>query len=111
MTIMKCATNSSFNLVIDGLLEAKIRYLCDKFPGTEWSGISFYTVESGNLEDNSLVLRVKDFYLLDIGDSVYTEYDPTPEMLGYQIDNDLLDCYWMLTHSHHGMAKIFYHID
>lgn len=101
----RCITDSSFKLVINGTLEAKIRYLCDKFPGTEWSGIMFYKEQSGNIEDKNLVLEAMDFYLLDVGTAAYTEYETTPEVLGYQIENDLIDCWWSIIHSHNQMAK------
>ena len=34
---------SSYNMKISALLEDKIRFLCAKFPSTEWSGVLFWT--------------------------------------------------------------------
>lgn len=87
-----------FDLTISERLERKIRFLCDKFPETEWSGILFYKYVSGTLENRNLALEAKDFCLIDVGTKCYTEFETTPEVLGYQIENDLLDCFWGIMH-------------
>lgn len=107
MNMRKCCTDSSFKLVVSSKLEGKIRYLCDRFPNTEWSGIMFYKEQPGSLENKDLVLIAEDFYLLDVGTAGYTEYEVTPDVLSYQIENDLLHCWWSLLHSHNNFACFF----
>ena len=101
------ASESKFKLVISEKLEGKIRFLCEKYPETEWSGILFYKYISGNIDNGDLKLKGMDFYLLDVGTKCYTEFSPTPDVTGYQIDNDLLDCFWGLQHSHNSFSCFF----
>lgn len=105
MGMRQSVAHSSFELVITPKLEAKIRFMCDKFPNTEWSGILFYRESNGNIDDGTLSLSAEDFCLLDIGTASYTEYETGPEVFEYQMENDLLDCWWSIAHSHNTMAK------
>lgn len=98
--------HSTYKLVIPDLVQKKIREWCYNFPTKEWSGTLFYSVE-GSFQDGSLVLTCKDIYISDIGSAAYTEYDHTADIVTYQTEHDLLDCYTGLIHSHNQMATFF----
>jgi hypothetical protein len=88
----------SFKLLIPKEVESKIRFTCKQIWEVEWSGVLFYTYE-GNFEDNDLVLKCVDFYIMDIGNSGYTEFDMSPEVIAYMAENrELLDCQVGLIH-------------
>ena len=72
----------------------------------EWSGPIFY-VEEGSIEENNLVIRVKDLFLMDIGHATYTEYTDSPDIISYMIEKDLLDTRMGLVHSHNNMETFF----
>lgn len=96
----------SFKLIVSSMLESKIRYLCSMFPTKEYSGTLFYTVE-GTLEKGDIVITAKDFYLQDIGNATYTEFKNDATLVTYMIENDLLDCYTGIMHSHNTMSAFF----
>lgn len=98
--------HSTYKLIVSKLAQLKIREWCYNFPTKEWSGTMFYTVE-GNFEDGSLTITCVDIYVSDIGSGTYTEFDHTSDIVNYQIENNLLDCYTGLIHSHNQMAKRF----
>ena len=98
--------HSTYKLIIPELVQKKIREWCYNFPTKEWSGTLFYTVE-GAFEDGSLVFTCKDIYVSDIGSQAYTEFDHTADIVSYQAQNDLLDCFCGLIHSHNSMATFF----
>lgn len=89
-------------LTISSKLEHKISYLCLQLPSTEWSGILYYSVDS----DQNILIG-QDVQLLNIGTTVATEFDISPEVISYMTENDLLDCQTGLIHSHHTMATFF----
>lgn len=98
---------SVFDLVITDNVERKIRYLCDIFPSTEWSGVLFYTVE-GSFEQDNIKFTCVDIHPMDIGDATFTKFSDSPEIINYEINNNLLDgVYEGLIHSHHNMAAFF----
>lgn len=95
----------NYKLVIPEKVEEKIRFLCDRIHDVEWSGTLFYDIE-GTFEDNNLVATCKDIYLMDIGSGTYTEFNMSPDVIGYMAQNpELLDCKTGLVHSHNNMAK------
>ena len=97
----------TFNLIIPEEVEKKIRYMCQNVSTIEWSGTLFYKLE-GKYEDGTLVIRCVDFFLMDIGSSAYTEFDMSPDVIGYMTENtELLDCQMGLIHSHNTMATFF----
>ena len=98
--------HSTYKLIIPELVQKKIREWCYNFPTKEWSGTLFYTVE-GAFEDGSLVFTCRDIYISDIGSQAYTEFDHTADIVSYQAQNDLLDCFCGLCHSHNSMATWF----
>lgn len=80
-------------LTISSKLEHKISYLCLQLPSTEWSGVLYYSV---NTENKTLV--GEDVQLLDVGTAATTEFDLSPEVVSYMVENDLLDCQTGLIH-------------
>jgi hypothetical protein len=96
-----------YKLIVTKELEQKIRYMCYRIPDKEWSGVLFYTTE-GTFENNDLVVTCKDMYVMDIGNSTYTEFDVSPDVAGYMAQNmELFDCQHGLLHSHAGMQSFF----
>lgn len=85
-------------MIISEEVEKKIRYLCQQIWDDEWSGILFYKPE-GSFEDNTLVIKCTDIYVMDIGTSAYTVFDMSPEVANYMTFNpELLDCQMGLIH-------------
>lgn len=85
-------------------LEGKIRWLCDKLPTKEWSGVLlYYSAETNDM----LHIIAEDVYLMDIGSGAYTEFKTDFDVFQYQVNNGLLECYTGLIHSHNRMAAFF----
>lgn len=93
-------------MTVTAALEEKIRFLCGKLPQNEWSGTLFYTVE-GSFEEHNLHFIAKDFYLQDVGESTFTQFKNDVTLASYMVDNDLLDCYVGLCHSHNNFSCFF----
>ena len=89
-------------MIIGSDVENKIKYLCSKIPDTEWSGVLFYKTK-GTYEKDLKVICV-DLYLMDIGTTVYTEFNTSPDLAHYIAMNDLFECEQALVHSHNHMA-------
>lgn len=87
----------SFDIIITEELEKKIRFLCNKLPGNEYSGTLFYTIE-GSFKDNNLKIIAKDFFLQDVGEPAYTEFKNDVNLAGYIAAHELWDCYMGLMH-------------
>lgn len=101
--------SGSYKLAVTPELEQKIRYFLDRFPSIEYSGTLFYTV-SGGFETEDLTITAFDFLLQDIGVSGYTEFNQSPDVIGYMVDHPELlgeDVYQGLMHSHHTMGAFF----
>lgn len=101
--------SSTYKLIVSPELEQKIRYYLDRFPRDEYSGTLFYTV-SGSFETKDLVINAFDFLLQDIGTSGYTEFNQSPDIIGYMVEHpELLDekVYQGLMHSHHKLGAFF----
>lgn len=101
--------SSIYKLIVSPELEQKIRYYLDRFPRDEYSGTLFYTV-SGSFETEDLVINAFDFLLQDIGTSGYTEFNQSPDVIGYMVEHpELLDekVYQGLMHSHHTLGAFF----
>lgn len=95
----------NYKLIIPSEVENKIRYACQKSWNTEWSGTLFFTHE-GSFENNDLIIKCVDIYIMDVGTQAYTEFDMNPDVISYMCDNpDLLDCQMGLIHSHNNMSK------
>lgn len=97
----------NYKLIIPAEVEKKIRFACQKVWSTEWSGTLFFTHE-GSFENNDLVIRCVDIYIMDIGTQAYTEFDMNPDVIAYMTENpELLDCQMGLIHSHNNMSTFF----
>lgn len=97
----------NYKLIIPAEVERKIRFVCQKVWSTEWSGTLFFTHE-GSFENNDLVIRCVDIYIMDIGTQAYTEFDMNPDVIAYICENpELLDCQMGLIHSHNNMSTFF----
>lgn len=99
-------SDSSFKLFMPKKVEHKISQLCREIHNVEWSGILFYTPE-GTFEDNNIVIKCEDLFLMDIGSAATTEFEVTADVASYMLDNDLLDCKQALIHSHNNMKAFF----
>ena len=97
----------NYRLIIPAEVERKIRFTCQKVWNTEWSGTLFFTHE-GSFENDDLVIRCVDIYIMDIGTQAYTEFDMNPDVISYMCENpELLDCQMGLIHSHNNMSTFF----
>ena len=97
----------NYKLIIPAEVERKIRFACQKVWNTEWSGTLFFTHE-GSFENNDLVIRCVDIYIMDIGTQAYTEFDMNPDVIAYMTEHsELLDCQMGLIHSHNNMSTFF----
>ena len=97
----------NYKLIIPAEVERKIRFTCQKVWNTEWSGTLFFTYE-GSFENNDLVIRCVDIYIMDIGTQAYTEFDMNPDVIAYMTEHsELLDCQMGLIHSHNNMSTFF----
>ena len=99
-------SSKSYKIVIPKEVERKIRHLCSVVHDVEWSGVLFYRY-TGSFENDNFEVTCVDILPMDIGSSAYTEFDESPDVITYRIDNDLLDENIMegLIHSHNNMAK------
>lgn len=101
----------NYKLIIPAEVERKIRFACQKVWNTEWSGTLFFTHE-GSFENDDLVIRCVDIYIMDIGTQAYTEFDMNPDVISYMCENpELLDCQMGLIHSHNNMSTFFSETD
>jgi len=97
----------AYKMVIPCEVESKIRYLQNKYPDTEWSGVLFFG-RAGTFEAGDLTITCKDIYPMDLGDSTYTEFFMSEDVAGYMAQNiELFDCDLGLVHSHHAMKAFF----
>ena len=97
----------NYKLIIPAEVERKIRFVCQKVWSTEWSGTLFFTHE-GSFENDDLVIRCVDIYIMDIGTQAYTEFDMNPDVISYMCENpELLDCQMGLINSHNNMSTFF----
>lgn len=101
----------NYKLIIPAEVERKIRFACQKVWNSEWSGTLFFTHE-GSFENDDLVIRCVDIYIMNIGTQAYTEFDMNPDVISYMCENpELLDCQMGLIHSHNNMSAFFSETD
>lgn len=107
LSLVQKSGTYNYKLVIPVEVEKKIRFACQKVWNTEWSGTLFFTHE-GSFENNDLVIRCVDIYIMDIGTQAYTEFDMNPDVIAYMVEHsELLDCQLGLVHSHNLMETFF----
>lgn len=90
------------DLFITREVEDQIRFLCNKLPRQEWSGVLFYTQQGE-------ALIAKDILLMNIGNSTYTSFEENPDIANHIAMNleELKDAKMGLVHSHHDMSTFF----
>ena len=109
MAITLVERPATFDLEIPEAVEAKIRHLCSQVHEVEWSGTLFYKVE-GSLDTDNFKVTCLDICVMDIGNSVFTDFDDTEDIISYRVDHpELLQpgVYEGLIHSHNRMATFF----
>ena len=107
ISLVQKSGTCNYKLIIPAEVERKIRFTCQKVWNTEWSGTLFFTHE-GSFENNDLVIRCVDIYIMDIGTQAYTEFDMNPDVIAYMTEHsELLDCQLGLIHSHNNMSTFF----
>lgn len=98
---------NTYNLTVSDKLFGKITLYCAMNPHNEWSGVLFYKTK-GSVDKDNLQLFAEDMVLLDVGTSGFTEFDMSPEVVSYIVDNpEIADCCTGLIHSHNTMATFF----
>lgn len=106
-TNLTVKSSTCYKMVIPKEVENKIRFICQRVPNVEWSGTLFFTYE-GSFENNDLIIRCVDIYIMDIGNATYTEFAMNPDVVSYMTEHpELLDCQLGLLHSHAGMPTFF----
>jgi hypothetical protein len=104
-------SSDTYKIYIPNYVESKIKYVCQNIENIEWSGVLFYDY-TGSFETKDLVIKCVDLYVMDIGNSTFTEFIMSPEVITYMTENpELLDCQLGLIHSHHNMATFFSNTD
>ena len=93
-------------ITISKEIEASINYLHKVVGATEWSGILFYSLQSGDIKKlKDLEFKVEMIYPMNIGSSAYTEFDYNSEVMNaYDIREDLITYNSGLCHSHHRLG-------
>lgn len=78
--------------------------LCKQYPDKEWSGFLFTKT---NLEDKTI--EALDYLNMNVGSAAYTEFEMSPELPAYMIENNLLEdgIGIDLCHSHNKMSCFF----
>lgn len=104
MELIHKKSDKDYNINIPLELEMKIRALCQCNLDREWSGVLFYK-PVGSFE-TQLDINCVDICPMDIGSSTYTEFDMSPRVASYMVENDLIDCEMGLIHSHDRMGKL-----
>ena len=98
-------------MIITPEFKSQIDYLHAKVKSsTEWSGMLFYTILEGDLQNFSkLVIRPDDIFLMDIGSAAHTaatiQGDDLMKM--YETIPDAENKKYGLIHSHHNMDTFF----
>lgn len=100
---LKERTQFSYKLIIPDKVEEVIRYLQNKYPSTEWSGVLF-TSHTGSFATKDLVITCDAIFPMDLGSAAFTSYKMNEEVMNFMVNNDLLYSDLNLVHSHHNMA-------
>lgn len=86
----------------------KIKYLCNKIPLVEWSGVLFYSTKGNITQPEKFQIQLEEIFLMDIGSSAYTEYELNEDLIEYRMENpESLD--WKIGHIHsHNNMRVFF---
>lgn len=85
----------------------RVKFLCGEIRKEEWSGILFYEQEGSIKDPENMIIRPKEILLMDVGNSVHTEYKFTGEVSSFIMDNNLMLCKYGHIHSHNTMGVFF----
>lgn len=96
-------------IIIPKDVENIIDYLHKSVGATEWSGILFYKLVGGNINElKDLQFQAQFIYPMNIGNAAYTEFDYNSEVMNaYDLNEELISCGTGLSHSHHSMSCFF----
>lgn len=96
-------------LIISKELLAQISYFHHKVGNIEWSGILFYKILEGTIEEPSkLVIKADRFHFMDIGSPGYTEFSPDVSIMSfYDKYPEYEFAKWGMIHTHHNMNAFF----
>lgn len=100
-------------IIIPKKIENYIDYLHKAIGATEWSGILFYKLTSGNINKlKDLSFQVEFIYPMDIGNSTYTEFDYSGEIVNaWDLNEELINCSTGHCHTHHSMTAFYSQTD
>jgi len=88
----------------------EIIYLCNNIASVEWSGVLFFRVLTGTIEDQDLVMEVVEVYPMDKGTAGSTGYTFTPDVAKRHAEL-IKEAKGMIKigmiHSHHSMNSYF----
>lgn len=109
MNLQELKFKTKPKLLISVELKQQIDFLHRKVKATEWSGVLFYNVTKGTVTDPSnMEITAIGMYLMDIGNSVYTEYSSGPKFIDALDEMKLPDNQaFGHIHTHHNMATFF----
>jgi len=96
-------------IILTKNIQAFINKLHSSIGATEWSGVLFYKITNGNIKDLKNLEITTDFlYPMNIGDSSYTEFDYSGELMNaYDINEQAMEMSYGMVHSHHSMGAFF----
>ena len=97
------------DLIISQEIYDKIKYLCQKIPKEEWSGVLFYTVKGTIKNPKTFKIYIKDIFPMNKGSKAFTEYDFSDKaLIDYRMDN-LESHDWKIGHIHsHNTMRVFF---
>lgn len=86
--------NTKISLSISEKVQQQIKYLCEKIPNEEWSGVLFFETEGTIKEVKNLKLRAIDVVPLNIGTATFTnyqfkDYDITQKWIDLGVENNI----------------------
>ena len=101
--------DSMGTLILPNDIITQINYLHGRVGNTEWSGMLLYDVVSGNpANPKTFVLKAKHIFLMDIGNGVYTEYEPDGDIIDiYDNVENAMEMKTGHVHTHHTMSTFF----
>lgn len=87
-------------------------FLCKEISEVEWSGVLFYNITGSIRELSKFSIDLVDIFLMDKGNSTYTEYNFDEEVAGYMMDKMMENPSFANIklghiHSHNKMAVFF----
>lgn len=97
-------------VVIPKKVQQEIKFLCREIPNIEWSGVLFYDIVEGSVEDvENLKIELKGIMPKDMGTSATTNYFFGLDVTNFIVENEFDKKGYMIAHihSHHNMSVFF----